>query len=295
MTTKRIKLEVPKTDNEYPPERIKGYAMFPEIYSNIYISAKKKSGKTTVIYNILKKCVGKETKVLIFCPTVTKDAMYKEIIKMLNIKQVEHSEFDHFIDDDGNDLIADFIREAKERNDNEEEPEIPTTSRKYVSKEEARLLFGDELPKAKIEQKIREDIKQQEEEKKKREAKKRKKGKGKIAPEFILVFDDLGQDLRKKSISQLLIKNRHYKCKVIISSQWITYLSPVGIRQLDYCLLFSGFPDEKITDLHQKLDIGLDVNKFIQIYKQATEKKYHFLYIDINEKIFKKDFNEILE
>lgn len=290
MTEKKVKLQVPKTDNDTDNNKVVGHRLFPELYANIYISAKKKSGKTTLLFNILKKCATRSTKVLIFCPTVNKDPTYKEITKMLDSKGIDHNESENFIDEEGNDLIELFIKNANAAAE-QEEPEVLPTSRKYVSREEARVIFGDELPKSEIEKKMKEDMKK-DEEKRKKQMERKKRGKGKISPEYILVFDDLGQDLRKKSISQLLIKNRHYKCKVIISSQWLNYLMPTAIRQLDYCLLFGGFPTENMEDLYRKLNISVDFNKFIEMYKEATEKKYHFLYIDVNRNEYKKDFNE---
>ena len=40
----------------------------------------------------------------------------------------------------------------------------------------------------------------------------------KLAPEYIFVFDDLGNDLRHPAITQLFKASRHYKAKVIVSS-----------------------------------------------------------------------------
>jgi hypothetical protein len=42
----------------------------------------------------------------------------------------------------------------------------------------------------------------------------------KLSPEFIFVFDNLSDKLQNKYISALLKQNRHYKAKVIISSQY---------------------------------------------------------------------------
>jgi hypothetical protein len=43
---------------------ILGYDYFPTLYSNIYIWSRRRSGKTTLIYNILKHCVNKRTNVV---------------------------------------------------------------------------------------------------------------------------------------------------------------------------------------------------------------------------------------
>ena len=52
---------------------ILGYDYFPTLYSNIYICSRRRSGKTTLIYNILKHCVNKRTNVVSFCSTINRD------------------------------------------------------------------------------------------------------------------------------------------------------------------------------------------------------------------------------
>ncbi len=289
---KKVKLKVVKTEADFDTDKVLGRNLFPEPYSNIYIAGRKKSGKTQVLYNILERCANKSTKVMLFSATVNKDATYKEIIKMLDRKKIDHLEYEHFISEEGEDLLAGFIAQAKEDAAAEEEEVVLPTSRKYVAIEDARIIFGNELPRKEIEKKKAEDIKKEQEAAEKRAAKK-KKGKGKklLAPEYILCFDDLGDDLRKKAVSQLLIKNRHFKCKVIILSQWISYLAPAAIRQLDYVMLFGGFAGEKLEDLHTKLDLSDTFEEFEAKYKEATREKYHFLYIDITNNEYRNDFN----
>ena len=65
------------------PTEILGYDYFPALYSNIYICSKRRSGKTTLIYNILKHCTSNKTNVVIFCSTVHRDSTYKLILEML--------------------------------------------------------------------------------------------------------------------------------------------------------------------------------------------------------------------
>jgi hypothetical protein len=57
------------------------------LYPNIFICAKKKSGKTTCIFNILKTCTDKNTLgIYIFCSTYTKDVNWMAIKDMLEKK-----------------------------------------------------------------------------------------------------------------------------------------------------------------------------------------------------------------
>ena len=54
----------PTIQSKLPKELILGYEYFPTLYSNIYICSKRKSGKTTLIYNSLKHCTDKKTNVV---------------------------------------------------------------------------------------------------------------------------------------------------------------------------------------------------------------------------------------
>ena len=75
---------------------ILGYNYFPTIYSNIYICSRRRSGKTTLIYNILKNCVNKRTNVVLFCSTIKRDSTYKLILEMLEKKKVNVMTYNHF-------------------------------------------------------------------------------------------------------------------------------------------------------------------------------------------------------
>ena len=88
----------PIIQNKLHKDDVLGYDYFPTLYSNIYIRSKRKSGKTTLIYNILKHCTDKKTNVVFFCSTIHRDATYKKILEMLEKKGVNTIVYDHFID-----------------------------------------------------------------------------------------------------------------------------------------------------------------------------------------------------
>ena len=273
-----------------------GNELFEELYSNIFLCARKKSGKTTVIYNILKKCANKKTTVVFFVPTLYKDASYQQIIKMLDRKGIQHIDNTHFLEGKLN-LLNEFINEL---NMDDVDDDVKNTSNVKgsgssvveIPKEECKIIWGGERTRAQIaadEKKEAARVRRQKKTKKKKS--KRKKF---LAPEYILVFDDLGQDLRNKSISTLLKKNRHYKMKVIMSSQWLNDLHPQSIRQLDYMLAFKGFTLDKLAAMHKQLDISTDFNEFYRYYRYATSKPYGFLTVDAVQDKFRSAFNERL-
>jgi hypothetical protein len=260
-----------------------GYELFPQLKSSIYISAKTKSGKTTLINHIIKHCIGKKTAVYIFSPTVYIDDSYKAITKYLEENDVTHEIHQHFIAPDGTNilqgivdrLLAEVEKGKKSRDqDTDERPgqRIPPYIKLVGGKPEYLYDHRATPPEPK-------------------EVKKQTKEPN--APKCLFVLDDLGNELRKPVIYQLLLKQRHFG-KTIISSQYINNIMPNAIQQLDYVILYGGHNADQLDELHKKLDLSCDLEQFIEYYKYATAERYHFLYIDRREAIYKKDFDTIL-
>lgn len=253
----------PKIDEK----KIKGFSMFPEPYANIFLLGRKKSGKTTVIFNILKKCIDKDTRLVIFSSTAYKDASWLHIINkfkktnqvdvFLDIGTAKESNLEPIIEE----LNAQAELEMLEKEKAENETEEPINFIKFNEPDE------EDKPK-----------------------KKRKKKK--LAPEIVFIFDDLGSDNRSIVISNLLKTNRHYKSKVIISSQYLHDLQPQSIKQLDYLLCFNGLTDKKLEKAHLGLDLTVNLPTFKRLYDHATSKKYCFLYIDVVNSLFRNCFNK---
>lgn len=64
----------------------KRHCVFPELYGNIFLVARKKSGKTSVIWKILKSCSNKDTNIVLFASTLHKDPNLIHIIKYFKKK-----------------------------------------------------------------------------------------------------------------------------------------------------------------------------------------------------------------
>ena len=114
-------------------------------------------------------------------------------------------------------------------------------------------------------------------------------------PKYFLIFDDLGEEMRNKSIYKWLKMQRQFFAKTILSSQAINNLMPNSIGQLDYVCVFGGQREESIIKLKNKLDLPNSDEDFLALYRYATREKYHFLYIDRREVLYRKDFNEPLK
>jgi len=269
LSTKKINekvvrpLNVPKID----PERIKGYDLFPEIYCNVFLCAKKKSGKTSVIAKILRECCNKETRVICFCATHNKDPSYIAIKEMLKSRQIEAHFFDSIVDENKLDKLEKIIEELKQDvSEGEEEKE-----EEEEEKKDRVCLFFEEGENVKV--------------------KIKKKKPKKIAPKIIFIFDDISTELKNKNVPRLLKTNRHFKSKVIISSQYPNDVEPGSRRQFDYWILFKGHSDEKLEIVHQNASLSHEFKIFKSIYEYATEGNYNFLYIDTNKNKYRKNFD----
>lgn len=240
---------------------VKGQELIDNCYANIFCLAKKKSGKTTVIYRLMQKTIGKDTKVFIFCSTVHKDPAYKKMMDDFDDRGIYFEAYTS-IYEEGENILENIINEMKVSEKQEEQNPIKVQPLKS-------LMFGTG-----------------------EETVEPKKKKPKyLTPEYVFIFDDLGQTLRDKTVEQLLKTNRHYKSRVIISSQYLNDLLPASILQLDYLLMFKGLPIEKLEEVYKKIDMSTPFESFVQMYEIATAEPFHFFYIDIRNEKFRRDFN----
>jgi hypothetical protein len=242
-------------------QNIRGYDMFPEIYSNVFLCAKKKSGKTCTINHIVRKCVDKRTTVIVFCSTSHKDRNWLEIKKYLEEKEIPH-EFHNSIKEDGHDYLAELIDKLQlEVSDDESESE--------PEPEPEILRFDDDSVTIKL-----------------------KKRKPKIiSQKYLIIFDDLSLELQDKNINHLLKTNRHYKSKVLLSSQYLNDLAPMARRNIDVYILFGGLNEKKLQEIYANADLSIEFNEFRMLYEDATSKKYNFFYCDTNGD-YRMNFNE---
>lgn len=257
---------------------VKGAELFPEIYANIFLCAKKKSGKTSVIYQILKRCVGRDTSVVAFVSTLNKDAGWDSIRHWCEEKGVPFVGYTSLAEDGVDQLqsLVDHLQaDAKE--------EAPAFSPEVPAAAPTSMLPCMPAPGMGI--KIGSPILGEHKGKPLRKTPYQ-------AQEYIIILDDLADQLKKPSIPALLKKNRHLKFKVIVSSQWLNDLHPEARRQMDYIILFKGQSSAKIAEIYKAADLSITLEEFQKIYDDATAKPYSFLYIDTVNGTFRRNFNE---
>ena len=243
------------------PENIKGYDLIPKLYCAMFICAKKESGKTNTIFKILKECTGKKTHLYIISSTVFNDPNWEAIVNHFEKKginmTVSTSLEEAGIPQKVDELIEEAKQEMESKKNKVKNPEVPKKVNLFVTEE------------AKPERKPK-----------------------KVAPEYIFVFDDMSHDLQDKSIATLIKKHRHFKTKIICSSQHINDLRPEARKNIDIFILFHGHSNDKLEELYKKnLDLRIPFDLFIKLYENATSKPYSFLYVDKNKPEFRRNFD----
>ena len=266
ITVKPVPLD---PDREKPP---RGAELVNEYGANIFLCAKKESGKTSVIRKMIKEFLGPETIVIAFVSTLDTDPSW---IKIREEIEKTHEFLGYTsIKENGIDILSVLYNEwqrvaaerEKERKEKEEEKLIST-------KPSSMILFDDD----------------EQEEKKK--TKKKKKSKFREL-EYILIFDDLSNELKNMNLVQLMKNNRHFNCKIIISSQHLNDLLPESRRQLGIWILFRGHPITKLKEIHRDADLAISFEEFVELYQIATKEPFNFFYFSTRRTDFRKNFNQ---
>jgi hypothetical protein len=247
--------------------KVKGGKLIPTVYNCTFLCAKRASGKTSTLAEILLRTSDKKTQFYVFCPTTKVDSSWITLIEKLESRGNIVNVFDSIMDGKVNllnDIMADLSmpEDSKIKTDDETKPLG------------IKLNFGDETKKERKEYKPK-----------------------KVAPKHIFVFDDISGELKNTALVSLLKKSRHFLSAVYISSQYIHDLQPQSIKQLDYFLCFRSFSRDKLEHIYKLLDLSIGLDKFIEIYDYCFKdpnERFSFLYIDVRSQTFRKNFNKNL-
>jgi hypothetical protein len=240
-------IPVTKTD----PKSIKGYDIIPILYANIFICAQKRSGKTNLINKILDSCIDSNTKVIVFASTHDLDDNWKYIKKQLEKKKINAIYYSSIEEGNTNNLQEVLAFMSNDLTSQEEEKEENPNDLIEVIKFDGKKSYKLKLKPIK-----------------------------KKTPKFIIIFDDMSMELKKRNVAGLLKTFRHYKSKVIVSTQWPNDLPPDARKQFDFFLLFKGHSKDKMEELYNDMGINIPFEEMYEIYKKVTEKPYEFLYIN---------------
>jgi hypothetical protein len=253
---------------------VKGAELISELFANVGIVAQKMSGKTSLIATMLEHCVGRDTQVLLFVSTLHSDKSWLAITDWMDRKGIPWvGQTSIYGDTRAHNLLKEWVRlqqdEAKARIDAEKKREL-----EGLEKKAKKAISCDS------------DTDSDEEETKKRKTKYK-------APDWIVILDDLSDELRDPAVAALMKKNRHLKCKVIMSTQYLHDVVPSALKQLQVWILFKGHVKEKLQKFWEQCGTQVVFETFLDLYKDATSVPYGFLYIDTVKDEFRSGFDKL--
>tara|TARA_Y100000310_G_scaffold217312_1_gene218377 strand:- start:3034 stop:3855 length:822 start_codon:yes stop_codon:yes gene_type:complete len=259
-----IKIKPLPTDEIKDSRPCKGWKIFlDDLYPNLSMIAKKKSGKTVALGNIVKLCCDDRTIVIVFSPNIYSDNSHIGLRDHCEKKGIEYHGYTSIIDENGNNIIKILENQLREQ-----------AKQRMIDSKIINKMSIKDLQDYMFENDDGED--------------KEKKKEYKV-PEYCVIIDDLRSEIKSSVVRSMIQMNRHYHIMCIISSQYSKDLMPASRENIDSCIVFKKQPDKRIQQLCDDFDLEKPIDDLIEIYKDATKEDYSFLFIDIrNEKYRKK-------
>lgn len=256
-----------------------GRNLISQLYAAVNIVGNVGSGKTRLVWNILKGCCGPESSVFIFSTTAHNDKSWDGIKAWLEDSDIRFS-ISTTLDEDGSKCI-DMITERQVRQSIIDKKKLEIFNlQKLGHYRDPSLPFCGAMFKD-PDYEFRRPPKERDflptidpfllsvngvmEE---------------YAP-IIIILDDMSKDqLNDSSVQNLIKRYRHFKCKVILSSQYAVDTSPT-IRENTACwFVFGGLPNRKLQIIYDAIGSSIDLDEFVARYREATAERHSYLRID---------------
>ncbi len=305
----------------------KGHEMFPYVSPNIALIAKKKSGKTNLLYHILRQCLGKNTIIHIFCSSAGTDPVWKDIINHFEKQGNEVDVHVGIYEMEGNGkgkrrkkinqlekILLPLESESKKntkkkkRGKGKKKKEIMKEGREERKRSpfDRKITFAD-LPEHHLAHSLFTfdtfDKNETETERDPPQMEQRGGHGGKSprksppnVPARIFIFDDLSNELNDPLVAKLLKGIRHYDedkggSMCIISTQYVNDIPPTARSQFDFVLAFKGHRDIKVETIRKMMDSQIDEQQFLDMYHEATAEPYSFLYCNCRDSTYRINFD----
>ena len=249
---------------EDKPVRKEHALITEEPYLNIIACAPVKSGKTTALFHlILRNFMTKDTKLVIFSPSIGGDEKNSNAIEAIRSK---------------------FNPKPKKSKDNTKVNsrnnwDRVILHRKFVDGEGEENMLLKELDEAQDQHKgYSEDNPHPY-----------------SYPQTIMWFDDLGDDeFKSHEIAGLSQTFRHSGILPLYSSQDWKNFHPKTRNNAGIVLLWKGIPVERLKDIFFDVQPNVTWKDFIKLYNHATRENKSFLYIDKINKKMRRNLDEEL-
>jgi hypothetical protein len=270
-------MNLPKVD----PSTVKGYEMIGgNLTPNIFCVGSSGSGKTSLLFDFIRKCCDKSTEIYFFVSTFFNDDSYDVIRDYCDKKEIQYHGFDQI----GNELKEFMKTKGLEEKNRKEQ-------------ERLQQLHGEDIePGEKQCNTIDDVISMIQEDEETFTVRLRKPKKRPI--KILFVFDDMSGDLRNATVKEFMKNRRHYGVCNWIASQNLFDLDNHARNNINIFILFGSLTKEKLKQFYDDANLWVDEDVFLHLYNFATTNagnEKNFLYINKNTREFRKNFNERLD
>tara|TARA_R110000796_G_scaffold187301_4_gene304219 strand:+ start:7979 stop:8758 length:780 start_codon:yes stop_codon:yes gene_type:complete len=102
-------------------------------------------------------------------------------------------------------------------------------------------------------------------------------------PKVMIVIDDsVGMIHSNSTLNHFLSRYRHWNTNVILSSQAFRALAPIARTNTTHSMIFAVPNEKEFEKLEEELG-GIYGGQFRKLYEEATNEKFHFLYLKLRE------------
>ncbi len=112
--------------------------------------------------------------------------------------------------------------------------------------------------------------------------------------EILVILDDMLGFFRSRggAFNYLLTRYRHYRMSFILTSQKYREVPSLVRSVADYWVLFANYNRKELDAM--KEEFSTSIPKFVELYKDATNKRYSFMYINKDDMRVYKRFDELM-
>jgi hypothetical protein len=197
---------------------VKGGFLFPKPYCTVFLLGKKESGKTNTLFNIMCNRIESNTTIVIFSSTIYSDDNWIAIRKFFEEKEIPTIYYTGIYEQHDNtrvnklqELVSQLEDEAIARDEAKKE------EKKKKKEKKLKIIKTDD------------DSDSDDEEKEKKPKK--------IAADYIIIIDDLSNEIKDKSLETLIKKHRHYHTMILLSNQTLNDVTVATRKNLDFWIL----------------------------------------------------------
>lgn len=250
---------------------VKGKHLSPDPYMNMFLLAPTNSGKTCCLFHILKKIVGPKTNIIAFVSTQNMDESWDHIEKYFDKQKIPIIIHDEIEEDGVNHLdeLIDYWKANRKIKTEEQSSNSVDLIKQLNHIYDVSDGESSEDEKEKVNYRY---------------------------PENVLVFDDMGDQLRDPKLNNFLKKSRHHKVKVLISGHDWTDLCPAARKQIKQFLIFHSNGMNRLNSIYDNMDCQIPFEKFKELYDKATivtgENSKPFLFAIPSQNDYRICFNK---